>query len=72
MKITDNGNFTEVELETESGRANFMATMKAPIQGDYRAFVKDAETLELGHFLQSNNRTSQVVVKVGDAYTKIK
>jgi hypothetical protein len=71
MKITDNGNFTTVELETETGQQNFLSGMKAQDPNDRRGWQRDVETMELAHFMMKNDRTNHVVVKCGDVHKKI-
>lgn len=72
MKITDNGNYTQVELETPSGQANYLASLKADIPGDHRTWVRDQETIELGKFMQDNSKTTQIVVKTGDVFNRLR
>lgn len=72
MKITDNGNFTTVELETENGKNNFLSGMKADDPNDRRTWQRDVETMELAQFMMKNDRTTQVVVKCGDVHKAIK
>ena len=72
MKVTDNGNFTTVELETPNGQANFLSGLKADDPNDRRHWQRDVETIELAQFMMSNDRTTQVVVKCGDVHKQIK
>ena len=72
MKVIDNGNSTTIELETEAGQQNFRASLKADIAGDRRTWSREAECIELNKFMQDNGKSTQVVVKVGDSYTKIR
>jgi len=70
MKVTDKGNYTEVELETPNGQNNFRATLKSD---DRRGWQRDAETCELGRFMNDNSKQTQVVVKCGNGgYVKIR
>jgi hypothetical protein len=71
MKTTDKGNFTQIELETSSGQANYLASLKSQIPGDRRSWQRDPETQEMNQFMADNRGVYQYVVKVGDVYTKI-
>lgn len=72
MKVTDNGNFTTVELETFTGQQNFLAGLKANDPNDRRHWQLDSETNELAQFMMGNDRTTQIVVKCGDVHKQIK
>ena len=72
MKITDNGNFCTIELETDSGIANYASSLKSDNPRDFRSWTRDSETLEMGQYIQQNNKHSQVVVKCGNNYTRIR
>jgi hypothetical protein len=69
MKITDKGHFTQIELETETGQANYLGSVKN--SGDHRSWARDPETQEMHQYIASNQTTSQFVVKVGDTYSKV-
>lgn len=69
MKIEDKGNFTQIELETEAGQQNFRASLK---DHDYRTWNREDECRELNKFFQDNNKLSQLVVKCGEDYVKIR
>ena len=69
MKVTDKGNFAEVELETPSGQHTFQAGLKGE---DRRYWNRDPETCELGTFLQGNSKQTQIVVKCGDTYSRVR
>lgn len=71
MKITDNGHYTTIELETPSGQANYLASLKANIPGDRRSWQRDPETQELNNFVANNQLQSQFVIKVGDVHNKL-
>lgn len=71
MKVTDKGHFTQIELETASGQANYISSVKANIPGDRRTWARDPETQELGKYIADNQLTTQFVVKVGDVYNKV-
>lgn len=72
MKVTDNGNFTTVELETQNGQANFLSGLKSDDPNDRRHWQRDSETIELANYMMQNDRTTQVVVKCGDVHKQIK
>lgn len=72
MKVTNNGNFTTIELETPSGQANYMGYMKANIPGDRRGWQRDPETQELTKYMADNAQCSQYVIKIGDMHTMLK
>lgn len=69
MKVTDKGNYAEVELETETGQNTFRAGLKGD---DRRYWSRDSETCELGQFLNGNSKQTQVVVKCGDVFTRVR
>lgn len=70
MKTTDRGNFIEIELETESGVANYLYSLKGDNPSDRRCWQRDAETQELNNFISTNH--NQFVVKTGDTYSRVK
>jgi hypothetical protein len=70
MKVTDKENYAEVELETAAGQATFRAGMRG--DGDRRFWNRDSETSELGQYLQQNVKQTQVVVKCGDTYSRVR
>jgi hypothetical protein len=72
MKIIDNGNFTTIELETQSGQATYMSSIKSDIPNDRRGWVRDPETIELSKYLQDNSKQAQLVVKVGEVYNRLR
>lgn len=69
MKTTDRENYVEVELETVGGQHAFTTAQKAQ---DNRYWSRDPETIELGQFMQDNGKQTQVIVKCGDGFTKIR
>jgi hypothetical protein len=69
MRTTDKENYVEVELETPSGQHAFTTAQRAQ---DNRFWNRDPETCELGKFMQDNGKHTQVIVKCGDGYTKIR
>jgi hypothetical protein len=70
MKVTDNGHYTTIELETANGQANYLQSLKSDIQGDMRSFNRDPETKELQQYIADNHTTAQFVVKAGDVHRK--
>ena len=70
MVIRDMGNYAEVELETASGQATFRAGMKGG--DDRRYWNKDLETCELAQFMNGNAKQTQVVVKCGDQFSRVR
>lgn len=70
MKVTDKGNFAEIELETPSGQATFQAGMKGG--DDRRYWNRDPETCELAKFMQDNKMQTQIVVKCGNNWSRVK
>ncbi len=57
----------ELELETPEGRAAFFMGRE-----DHRHWTRSPETQELSNFVRDNNKFSQIVVKCGDSYLRIK
>lgn len=72
MKVTDNGNFTTVELETQAGQQTFLSGLKSDDPNDRRHWQRDTETIELAQFMMGNDRTTQIVVKCGEVHKQIK
>jgi hypothetical protein len=70
MKVIDNGHFTTLELETQSGQDNFRASLKADISGDRRTWQRDPETAQLNQHMADNQ--TQIVVKCGELYSKVR
>lgn len=69
MKVNDKQNYTEVEIETPSGQHTFRAAQKTE---DRRYWNRDPETCELAKFMSDNSKSTQVVVKCGETYSKIR
>lgn len=69
MKVTDKETYVEVELETQSGKDTFTTAQRS---NDNRVWSRDAETCELAKFMQDNSKITQVIVKAGEGYTKIR
>jgi hypothetical protein len=72
MKTTDRGHYTEIELETDSGMANYLYSLKGDNPSDRRCWQRDAETQELNQFLADNRNGAQFVVKTGDVFSRVK
>ena len=72
MKVTNNGHFTQVELETHDGQQTFLSGMKSDNPDDRRGWQRDTETIELAQYMMSNDRSQQIVVKCGDVHKQIK
>ncbi|NCP97685.1 hypothetical protein GW796_05520 [archaeon] len=68
MKIdVKNDLMTVIELETAEGQCAFFAG-----KDDHRHWQRSPETIELSQFCQDNRKSSQLVVKTNDCYTRIK
>jgi len=72
MKVTDNGNFSTVELETHSGQQTFLSGMKSADSNDRRGWQRDPETIELAQYMMNHDRSQQIVIKCGDVHKQIK
>lgn len=73
MKVTDKGTYTEIELETPSGKANFMASLKSDIEGDKRSWQRDPETVELNQYMADNKvGGTQFVVNTNGTFVRVR
>lgn len=72
MKVTDKENYAEIELETAAGQATFRAGLRGDDATDRRYWNRDVETSELGQYLQQNAKQTQVVVKCGNSYSRVR
>jgi hypothetical protein len=72
MKVTNNGHFTTIELETPDGQANFLQSLKSDIEGDRRTWAREKETSEMQQHIAANHTVSQFVVKAGDVFRQVK
>lgn len=71
MKVTNDSSMTAtVELETHAGQQTFISSLRN--DGDRRYWNKDVETCELAGFVRDNSKFSQIIVKCGDNYSRIK
>ena len=70
MKIINdpnNLNYVTLELETIDGQNTFKVGRE-----DHRHWQRSPETIELSNFVNNNHKFSQIVIKSGDTYARIK